>query len=245
MNALMIDGVEYPLTDEGRLESTENWNKDVAIALAEQEGITLTEPHWEVVCFLRNYYQQYRIVPASKLFKKAFANEFSAEKTDDAYLQNLFPGGISQQASRIAGLPTPLVDEFVASEKPRSEPVSASSAVSNLMHAFEFEGKVYHLTPSGNLVERDAWNENLAVYLAGTQGIELTDDHWEIINFIRGFYNEYAIAPMIKLLIKHLRQSGMDPAKCSKAYLYELFPGGPAKQGSLIGGLAEPPGCMD
>ena len=104
---------------------------------------------------------------------------------------------------------------------------------------------MYHLTPSGNLVERDAWNENLADYLAQTQGIELTDDHWEIINFIRGFYNEYAIAPMVKLLVKHLRQSGMDPAKCTKAYLYELFPGGPARQGSLIGGLAEPPGCID
>ncbi len=245
MSALNINGIEYPLTEEGRLESTDNWNKDVAIALADKEGITLTEPHWEIVCFLRNYYQQYGLVPASKLFKKAFSHEFSADKTDDAYLNNLFPGGISQQASRIAGLPSPLVDEFVTNNKPRKAVMTGSASVSDLMHAFEFEGQTYHLTPSGNLVEREAWNEKLAGYLAETQGITLKAEHWEIINFIRGFYAEYAIAPMIKLLIKHLRQSGMDPAKCSKAYLYELFPGGPARQGSLIGGLAEPPGCID
>lgn len=245
MNALHINGVDYPLTEEGRLQSSASWNRDVATALADKEGLQLTEAHWEVIEFLRNYYQQYHIVPAHKLFSKAFAQQHGADKAERAYLAKLFPDGVEVQASRIAGLPTPLVDELVAGKRNSSKPADSSAPVSQLMREFEFEGQMYHLTPAGNLVERDAWNEAMAEYLAGTQGIELTEDHWEIIRFIRNFYAEYAIAPMVKLLIKHLRQSGMDPAKCSRDYLYQLFPGGPAKQGSLIGGLAEPPGCMD
>ncbi|MDH5765510.1 MAG: TusE/DsrC/DsvC family sulfur relay protein [Gammaproteobacteria bacterium] len=100
------------------------------------------------------------------------------------------------------------------------------------------------MTKQGNLIERYAWSEAMAEFLAGKEGIALTDDHWEVINFIRGFYNEYLISPMIKLMIRHMQET-MSDEKSNKDYLYQLFPEGPAKQGARIAGLPHPVGCID
>ena len=81
----------------------------------------------------------------------------------------------------------------------------------------------------------------MAVHLAEKEGITLTDDHWDTINYLRSYYFQFGIAPMVKLLMDGLRETRGEKAATEK-YLYVLFPGGPARQGSRIAGLPEPQG---
>ncbi len=76
--------------------------------LAEQEGITLTEPHWEVVRFVRAFYQEFNTSPAIRMLVKAMAQKYGEEKGNSRYLYRLFPKGPAKQATKIAGLPKPV-----------------------------------------------------------------------------------------------------------------------------------------
>lgn len=103
----------------------------------------------------------------------------------------------------------------------------------------------YETTDEGYLVDLNQWNEDVARFLAKAEGIgELTGPHWEIVLFLRWFYKEYAISPMVKVLMKELEKKyGVE--KASRQYLYELFPHGPSKQGTRIAGLPKPHDCID
>jgi tRNA 2-thiouridine synthesizing protein E len=61
---------------------------------------------------------------------------------------------------------------------------------------------------------------------------------------MRQFYFKYGITPMVRLLMKNMRDE-LGASKGSNEYLYKLFPGGPSRQGSRIAGLPEPQGCID
>ena len=79
--------------------------------------------------------------------------------------------------------------------------------------------------------------------MAKEDGLELTDEHWEVIKFLRDYFEKYQIAPMIKILTKELKKKyGKD--KGSTKYLYELYPAGPAKQACRYAGLPKPTGCV-
>ena len=92
---------------EGYLLNLADWSPEVAGRLAEEENITLTEAHWEVINFLRDYYAEYQIAPAVRVMTKAIGKEFGEEKGNSKYLFELFPYGPAKQACKIAGLPKP------------------------------------------------------------------------------------------------------------------------------------------
>ena len=75
------------------------------------------------------------------------------------------------------------------------------------------------------------------------EDIEMSDDHWEVVNFLREYYQEYQIAPAVRVLTKAIKQT-LGPEKGNARYLYELFPCGPAKQACKIAGLPKPTGCV-
>jgi dissimilatory sulfite reductase related protein len=110
---------------------------------------------------------------------------------------------------------------------------------------FELNGKTYETDEDGYLIDLTVWDEDVAAFLADQEEIpELGDKHWQIINFLRGYYDEYQIAPMIKILIKEIMKV-MDLSKRdSSKMLYELYPAGPAKQACKIAGLPKPTGCV-
>jgi tRNA 2-thiouridine synthesizing protein E len=97
---------------------------------------------------------------------------------------------------------------------------------------------------NGFLLHRKEWSEEIAEALAAQDGIELTEDHWKIINFLRDYYDEYRSTPNVRLLIKVLHKS-LDPRLADKDYLYTLFPKGPSVQGCRIAGLPLPQDCID
>jgi len=111
------------------------------------------------------------------------------------------------------------------------------------MPTIEFEGKTVEVDDDGYLVSLDDWTEGLAQFLADQDDIKLTPEHWEIINFLRDYYQKYQIAPMIKILVKEIGKA-MGKEKGNTKYLYQLYPGGPAKQACRYAGLPKPTGCV-
>ena len=111
------------------------------------------------------------------------------------------------------------------------------------MGTIEVNGKVLELDEDGFLQNMDDWNEDVALALAKQEGIEMTENHWEVVNFLREYYQEYKIAPMIRILTKALGKK-LGKEKGNTKYLYELYPAGPAKQACKIAGLPKPTGCV-
>ncbi|MEW5959666.1 MAG: TusE/DsrC/DsvC family sulfur relay protein, partial [Chloroflexota bacterium] len=81
------------------------------------------------------------------------------------------------------------------------------------------------------------WTEALAMAIAKTEDVaELSEDHWKVINYLRDYYQQFGIAPMVRKLCK---DTGFQ-----LKYIYELFPSGPAKGACKIAGLPKPTGCV-
>ncbi|MEC5341103.1 sulfurtransferase TusE [Brenneria populi] len=93
---------------QGYLMDSADWNEALALILAEQEGISLTEAHWEVVRFVRAFYLEFNTSPAIRMLVKAMAKKYGEEKGNSRYLYRLFPKGPAKQATKIAGLPKPV-----------------------------------------------------------------------------------------------------------------------------------------
>ena len=79
--------------------------------------------------------------------------------------------------------------------------------------------------------------------LAVEEKVEHDRKHWEVVNFLREYYDEYQIAPAVRVLTKAIGKK-LGPEKGNNKYLYELFPYGPAKQACKIAGLPKPTGCI-
>ena len=107
----------------------------------------------------------------------------------------------------------------------------------------EVNGTTYETDEEGYLVNLAEWDEAVGKALAQGENVEMTPSHWEVVNFLRDYYNEYQIAPAVRVLTKAIgKQLGED--KGNSKYLYELFPYGPAKQACKIAGLPKPTGCV-
>lgn len=111
------------------------------------------------------------------------------------------------------------------------------------MPTIEVNGKTIEVDEEGYLVNLSDWSEEVAEFLAKEEKVEMTPNHWEVVNFLREYYNEYQIAPAIRVLTKAIAKK-LGPDKGNNKYLYELFPYGPAKQACKIAGLPKPTGCI-
>ena len=109
--------------------------------------------------------------------------------------------------------------------------------------AIEVGGKTLETDEEGYLVNLSDWTEDVANEIAKTENVDMTENHWEVVNFLRDYYNEFQIAPAVRVLTKAIgKKLGAD--KGNSKYLYELFPYGPAKQACKYAGLPKPTGCV-
>ncbi len=104
-------------------------------------------------------------------------------------------------------------------------------------------GKTLELDEHGYLVNQSDWTEDVAKAMAAADQVTLTPAHWEVIHFLRQYYNEYQIAPAVRVLTKAIGKK-LGSSKGNSKYLYELFPYGPAKQACRYAGLPKPTGCV-
>jgi len=107
----------------------------------------------------------------------------------------------------------------------------------------EVNGKTLEVDEEGYLANINDWEEGVASVMAAQDDLELTDEHWEIIKFLREYYEEYQIAPAVRVLTKAVGKR-LGKEKGNSKYLYGLFPYGPAKQACRYGGLPKPTGCV-
>lgn len=97
-------------------------------------------------------------------------------------------------------------------------------------------GREVHVDDEGFLTEYDEWDEDLAKVLAGNIGIDLTDDHWKVIKFVREDYKAQGETPTIRRVST---AGGVDTKT-----LFTLFPKKPAKKMSYVAGVPKPHGCV-
>lgn len=107
VNEIVINGRALTLDKHGYLANIEQWEPAVAEAFAALENISLTEAHWEVIWFVRDFYQEFNTSPAVRVLVKAMAQQLGADKGNSKYLFMLFPQGPAKQATKLAGLPKP------------------------------------------------------------------------------------------------------------------------------------------
>ena len=109
--------------------------------------------------------------------------------------------------------------------------------------SIEVGDQVLETDPEGYLCDQRQWSDAVAVAMAAADGIVLDENHREVIHFLRAYYEQYSIAPAIRILTKAMaRQMGRE--KGNTRYLYRLFPDGPAKQACRYAGLPKPTGCV-
>jgi tRNA 2-thiouridine synthesizing protein E len=95
----------------------------------------------------------------------------------------------------------------------------------------------------GFLVDLGDWTKEICETMASDDDIVLTDEHWAVLNFLRDYYEEYQVAPAVRVLTKQIKKR-MGKEKGNSKYLYSLFPYGPGKQGCRFAGLPKPTGCI-
>ncbi|WP_166296055.1 MULTISPECIES: sulfurtransferase TusE [Photorhabdus] len=105
---LVFEGREIETDAQGYLKNSSDWQEAMASLLAEQENIDLSEQHWEVIRFVRGFYEEFNTSPAIRMLVKAIAQKYGEEKGNSRYLYRLFPKGPARQATKIAGLPKPV-----------------------------------------------------------------------------------------------------------------------------------------
>lgn len=91
----------------GYLINHSQWTEETARVIAQIDNIDLTDAHWEVIHFVRNFYLKYDTSPAIRALVKAMAASMGVEKGNSRYLHRLFPKGPAKQATKLAGLPKP------------------------------------------------------------------------------------------------------------------------------------------
>ncbi|WP_286258559.1 TusE/DsrC/DsvC family sulfur relay protein [Pseudoalteromonas apostichopi] len=107
----------------------------------------------------------------------------------------------------------------------------------------EFNNKQIETDKQGYLLDSNDWCEDLAPIIAEQENITLSEQHWEVLHFVRDFYLEYNTSPAIRMLVKAMAQK-LGEEKGNSMYLYKLFPKGPAKQATKIAGLPKPARCI-
>lgn len=98
-------------------------------------------------------------------------------------------------------------------------------------------GKQLEIDEDGFLVDPDDWNEDVVAAFAALEDVEeVTEDHWKVINYLRDYFKQFGIAPMIRKMCK---DTGL-----TLKQIYDLFPSGPAKGACKLAGLPKPTGCV-
>jgi TusE/DsrC/DsvC family sulfur relay protein len=105
------------------------------------------------------------------------------------------------------------------------------------MANFTVGDRTFEVDNDGFIQEPEQWDDEVAAALAQVEGVEsLTDDHWKLVRFVRNYFIEFGVAPMIRDLCK---ATGL---KLNQ--IYDLFPSGPAKGACKVAGLPKPTGCV-
>ncbi|WP_303904324.1 TusE/DsrC/DsvC family sulfur relay protein [Thiohalomonas denitrificans] len=104
-NTIMVNGQPVMTDSEGYIQNMGDWSEDFAVALAAHEGLELTDEHWDVIYYIRNYYDEHNVQAQVRTMIKHFKAKWGSEKGNNRYLHDIFPmGGPQKQGNRLAGI---------------------------------------------------------------------------------------------------------------------------------------------
>ncbi|HLS06048.1 MAG TPA: TusE/DsrC/DsvC family sulfur relay protein [Wenzhouxiangella sp.] len=98
------------------------------------------------------------------------------------------------------------------------------------------------LDEDGFLTDAAQWAPALASALAARDGVELGEDHWWLIEFVRDYYHRYGNPPLMRVVVAEFRK--YRPQARGSRELYRLFPDGPVRLACKYGGLPKPDWCI-
>ena len=111
------------------------------------------------------------------------------------------------------------------------------------MNSMTVGARAIELDKDGFLVDLSDWSQEVASALAAAEEIELTPEHWEVLELLRSFYAEFQLSPATRPLIKYTAlKLGAD--KGNSLHLNRLFKGTPAKLAAKLAGLPKPTNCL-
>ncbi|WP_043311329.1 TusE/DsrC/DsvC family sulfur relay protein [Pseudomonas sp. ML96] len=111
------------------------------------------------------------------------------------------------------------------------------------MSTLSIDGREIALDKDGFLVELSDWSPATAEALAAREKLQLSAEHWEILELLRAFYAEFQLSPATRPLIKYMALK-LGPDKGNSLHLNRLFKGTPAKLAAKLAGLPKPTNCL-
>ncbi len=108
----VADYIEYKakkiaIDEDGYMLAEDEWDRELADHIASKYKLKLTEDHWWVIDFIRNYYHENEFLPNIRVVVNALRRAGFTEKAKDRYLFELFPKTPIRLACKIAGLHKP------------------------------------------------------------------------------------------------------------------------------------------
>lgn len=92
----------------------------------------------------------------------------------------------------------------------------------------------------GYIVDPEEWSPEIARYMAAEENLELTQDYWGILDFMRTYWMDHRVAPDVRHVIEYLASEQGYEKKAAKKRLFDLFPYGYVKQACKIAGMQRP-----
>lgn len=105
------------------------------------------------------------------------------------------------------------------------------------------DGAAIAVDQEGYLLDLGVWSEPVAEALARVEGLDLQNEHWEILWLLREFYQQFQLSPATRPLIKYVALK-LGPDKGNSMHLNRLFKGTPAKLAAKLAGLPKPSNCI-
>ena len=105
--SIKFKGQHYPTDVQGFIKKRLTWSKPLGEHMARLDGIDLTDEHWEVIHYFREYYEDYNVPPPMRMVIRVFKKAFGEENANSRYLLKLFPEGATKAASKFGGMPKP------------------------------------------------------------------------------------------------------------------------------------------
>ncbi|TXG87544.1 MAG: TusE/DsrC/DsvC family sulfur relay protein [Thermomicrobiales bacterium] len=119
----------------------------------------------------------------------------------------------------------------------RMEAVIDSALTPQRTRQVDVGGKLVETDSEGYLLRLSDWSEAFAIAQAASEDLPLTDEHWQVIDFLRNYYHDHQVQAQVRVMIRHFTQK-WGPDRGNNHYLHDLFPrGGPQKQGNRLAGL--------
>ena len=191
MRTITLGEKKYSVDMEEYLSAFNDWDENFARGIAPKVGIIsgLSEDHWQIINFIRDYFKRTGKCPL--VYETCRTNRLPLRK-----LQKLFPAGYLRGACKVAGVTykegyyAPTRSHLL--DQPFQEKLAKAATTGDQAE------KTFEVDIQGFLINPREWDKRYAIYKAHEMKMpKLTDIHWQVINFLRQSFEKNNLVPTI------------------------------------------------